>query len=53
MYALSLNKLSSDIHHFYEQKVFVEKILNENHGLPCFCYGHSTGAAIILKVGLA
>ncbi|RDX72077.1 Caffeoylshikimate esterase, partial [Mucuna pruriens] len=32
-----------------DMKVFLEKILNENHGLPCFCYGHSTGAAIILK----
>ncbi|KAH1234069.1 Transcription termination factor MTERF5, chloroplastic [Glycine max] len=30
-------------------KVFLEKILNENHGLPCFCHGHSTGAAITLK----
>ncbi|XP_022633694.1 uncharacterized protein LOC106756766 [Vigna radiata var. radiata] len=42
-YVHSLDDAVSDM------KVFVEKILNENHGLPCFCYGHSTGAAIILK----
>lgn len=32
------------------QKQFLSKILAENPGLPCFCFGHSTGAAIILKV---
>ncbi|KAL9324400.1 hypothetical protein ACSQ67_009257 [Phaseolus vulgaris] len=42
-YVHSLDDAVSDM------KVFLEKILNENHGLPCFCYGHSTGAAIILK----
>lgn len=36
--------------HFDKQKIFLEKVLNENPGLPCFCFGHSTGAAIILKV---
>ncbi|KAL2342317.1 hypothetical protein Fmac_003602 [Flemingia macrophylla] len=32
-----------------DMKMFLEKILNENPGLPCFCFGHSTGAAITLK----
>jgi len=36
--------------HFDKQKAFLEKVLNENPGLPCFCFGHSTGAAITLKV---
>lgn len=30
-------------------KAFVEKIVMDNRGLPCFCFGHSTGAAIVLK----
>ncbi|KAK9115839.1 hypothetical protein Sjap_014786 [Stephania japonica] len=30
-------------------KEFLDKVLMENPGLPCFCFGHSTGAAIILK----
>ncbi|KAF8389667.1 hypothetical protein HHK36_024186 [Tetracentron sinense] len=30
-------------------KAFLEKVLAENPGLPCFCFGHSTGAAIVLK----
>ncbi|KAF6146569.1 hypothetical protein GIB67_008855 [Kingdonia uniflora] len=30
-------------------KEFLQKVLRENSGLPCFCFGHSTGAAIILK----
>lgn len=34
----------------YVQKLFMEKVLAESTGLPCFCFGHSTGAAIILKV---
>ncbi|XP_020201903.1 uncharacterized protein LOC109787753 [Cajanus cajan] len=42
-YVHSLDDAVSDM------KIFIEKILNENHGLPCFCYGHSTGAAITLK----
>ncbi|XP_030472375.1 uncharacterized protein LOC115690235 [Syzygium oleosum] len=33
-------------------KSFIGKILAENPGLPCFCFGHSTGAAIILKAAL-
>ncbi|XP_042499211.1 monoacylglycerol lipase-like [Macadamia integrifolia] len=32
-----------------DMKEFVEKVTAENPGLPCFCFGHSTGAAIILK----
>lgn len=32
------------------QKSFLDKVLSENPGLPCFCFGHSTGAAIVLKV---
>jgi hypothetical protein len=33
------------------QKEFLEDIvLEENHGLPCFLFGHSTGGAIVLKV---
>jgi alpha-beta hydrolase superfamily lysophospholipase len=35
---------------FYKQKVFIEKVISENPGLPLFCYAHSTGAAITLKV---
>ncbi|RDX89214.1 Caffeoylshikimate esterase, partial [Mucuna pruriens] len=32
-----------------DMKIFLEKVLNENPGLPCFCFGHSTGGAITLK----
>ncbi|PIA26390.1 hypothetical protein AQUCO_09400031v1 [Aquilegia coerulea] len=32
-----------------DMKAFIEKIAMENGGLPCFCFGHSTGGAIILK----
>ncbi|KAK7270668.1 hypothetical protein RJT34_25987 [Clitoria ternatea] len=42
-YVHSLDDAVSDM------KVFLEKAVNENPGLPCFCYGHSTGAAITLK----
>ncbi|KAF8052326.1 hypothetical protein N665_1572s0007 [Sinapis alba] len=31
---------------------FLEKVTSENPGLPCFCVGHSTGGAIILKAML-
>ncbi|KAG2319763.1 hypothetical protein Bca52824_012976 [Brassica carinata] len=31
---------------------FLEKVIAENPGLPCFCVGHSTGGAIILKAML-
>jgi hypothetical protein len=34
----------------FMQKSYIEKVVAENPGLPCFCFGHSTGAAIILKV---
>lgn len=33
-------------------KNFLDKVLGENPGLPCFCFGHSTGAAIVLKAVL-
>ncbi|KAG1358783.1 monoglyceride lipase [Cocos nucifera] len=33
-------------------KAFLGKVLSENSGLPCFCLGHSTGAAIVLKAVL-
>nr|XP_010910615.1 uncharacterized protein LOC105036557 [Elaeis guineensis] len=33
-------------------KAFFGKVLSENPGLPCFCFGHSTGAAIVLKAVL-
>ncbi|KAL3716340.1 hypothetical protein ACJRO7_008012 [Eucalyptus globulus] len=33
-------------------KSFIGRVLTENPGLPCFCFGHSTGAAIILKAAL-
>ncbi|MBA0768065.1 hypothetical protein Gotri_016901 [Gossypium trilobum] len=33
-------------------KMFLEKVLAENPGLPCFCFGHSTGGAIVLKAVL-
>lgn len=42
-YVHSLDDAVSDM------KLFLEKVLNENPGLRCFCFGHSTGAAITLK----
>ncbi|TYI53415.1 hypothetical protein E1A91_D11G002100v1 [Gossypium mustelinum] len=33
-------------------KIFLDKVLAENPGLPCFCFGHSTGGAIVLKAVL-
>ncbi|CAL5445317.1 unnamed protein product [Camellia sinensis] len=33
-------------------KSFIGKVVAENPGLPCFCFGHSTGGAIILKAVL-
>ncbi|MED6191804.1 hypothetical protein PIB30_004017 [Stylosanthes scabra] len=42
-YVHSLDYAVSDL------KVFIEKVVTENPGLPCFCFGHSTGAAITLK----
>ncbi|XP_077236209.1 uncharacterized protein LOC143877834 isoform X2 [Tasmannia lanceolata] len=35
-----------------DTKSFLEKVLAENPGFPCFFFGHSTGAAIILKAVL-
>ncbi|KAK9278519.1 hypothetical protein L1049_028087 [Liquidambar formosana] len=35
-----------------DTKTFLEKVLAENPGFPCFCFGHSTGAAIVLKAVL-
>ncbi|KAG6745714.1 hypothetical protein POTOM_050217 [Populus tomentosa] len=34
-------------------KSFLDKVLSENPGLPCFFFGHSTGAAIVLKAVMA
>ncbi|XP_008806627.1 monoacylglycerol lipase [Phoenix dactylifera] len=45
-YVHSLNYAVDDL------KAFLEKILLENPGLPCFCFGHSTGGAIVLKAAL-
>ncbi|GAB2292738.1 hypothetical protein Dimus_026974 [Dionaea muscipula] len=33
-------------------KAFLNNVLTQNPGLPCFLFGHSTGAAIILKAVL-
>ncbi|XP_039064344.1 monoacylglycerol lipase-like [Hibiscus syriacus] len=35
-----------------DMKMFLEKVLAENPGVPCFCFGHSTGGAIVLKAVL-
>nr|GEV24279.1 monoglyceride lipase-like [Tanacetum cinerariifolium] len=35
-----------------DAKAFIRHVLAENPGLPCFCFGHSTGGAIILKAAL-
>ncbi|XVF09400.1 hypothetical protein REPUB_Repub07fG0089200 [Reevesia pubescens] len=35
-----------------DMKMFLEKVLAENPGIPCFCFGHSTGGAIVLKAVL-
>ncbi|XP_057967007.1 uncharacterized protein LOC131157125 [Malania oleifera] len=35
-----------------DMKTFLEKVVAENPGLPCFCFGHSTGGAIVLKAVL-
>lgn len=35
-----------------DMKSFLEKVLAENPGFPCFFFGHSTGAAIVLKAML-
>ncbi|GFP96518.1 monoglyceride lipase [Phtheirospermum japonicum] len=33
-------------------KLFLDKVLAENPAVPCFCFGHSTGGAIVLKAAL-
>ncbi|XP_052150712.1 uncharacterized protein LOC127769050 [Oryza glaberrima] len=45
-YVQSLDHAVSDL------KMYLKKILAENPGLPCFCFGHSTGGGIILKAML-
>ncbi|KAK4414091.1 Monoacylglycerol lipase [Sesamum alatum] len=35
-----------------DMKMFLGKVSAENPGLPCFCFGHSTGGAIVLKAVL-
>ncbi|XP_016453267.2 uncharacterized protein LOC107777694 [Nicotiana tabacum] len=45
-YVPSLDDAVNDMKHF------LSKVLAENPGLPCFCFGHSTGAAIVLKAAL-
>ncbi|GMN46109.1 hypothetical protein TIFTF001_015288 [Ficus carica] len=35
-----------------DMKSFLEKVLSDNPGLPCFCFGHSTGGSIVLKAML-
>ncbi|CAN1159249.1 Caffeoylshikimate esterase [Linum perenne] len=45
-YVPSLDYAVSDL------KSFLDKVIAENPGLPCFCFGHSTGAAIVLKAAL-
>lgn len=45
-YVHSLDDAVSDL------KSYLQKVLADNPGLPCFCFGHSTGAAIILKAML-
>lgn len=45
-YVHSLDAAVSDL------KSFVTKVVDENPSLPCFCFGHSTGAAIVLKAVL-
>jgi acylglycerol lipase len=29
--------------------MYLKKVSAENPGVPCFCFGHSTGGGIILK----
>ncbi|KAF3438308.1 hypothetical protein FNV43_RR21070 [Rhamnella rubrinervis] len=35
-----------------DTKSFIKKVVGDNPGLRCFCFGHSTGGAIILKAVL-
>ncbi|KAI4319238.1 hypothetical protein MLD38_032864 [Melastoma candidum] len=45
-YVHSLDDVVSDL------ESYLEKVKAQNPGLPCFCFGHSTGGAIILKTML-
>ncbi|KAL5209794.1 hypothetical protein ABZP36_005417 [Zizania latifolia] len=45
-YVQSLDHAVNDL------KMYLKKVLADNPGLPCFCFGHSTGAGIILKAVL-
>ncbi|KAL2553507.1 alpha/beta-hydrolase superfamily protein [Forsythia ovata] len=45
-YVHSLNDVVADM------KMFLGKVLAENPAVPCFCFGHSTGGAIVLKAVL-
>ncbi|CAN0902274.1 Monoglyceride lipase [Linum grandiflorum] len=45
-YIPSLDYAVSDL------KSYLDKVMAENPGLPCFCFGHSTGAAIVLRAAL-
>uniref|UniRef100_A0A0E0B2K2 Serine aminopeptidase S33 domain-containing protein n=1 Tax=Oryza glumipatula TaxID=40148 RepID=A0A0E0B2K2_9ORYZ len=44
-YVSSLDHAVGDLKEFLE-----DVVLEENYGLPCFLFGHSTGGAIVLKV---
>lgn len=39
-------------HAVQDMKMYLRKISAENPGIPCFCFGHSTGGGIILKAVL-
>ncbi|XP_022924153.1 uncharacterized protein LOC111431680 [Cucurbita moschata] len=45
-YVHSLDDAVSDL------KSYLQKVLADNPGLPCFLFGHSTGGAIVLKATL-
>jgi acylglycerol lipase len=45
-YVNSLDDAVTDV------KTFIANVTRENPGLPCFVFGHSTGAAIVLKAAL-
>jgi pimeloyl-ACP methyl ester carboxylesterase len=44
-YVSSLDHAVGDLKEFLE-----DVVLEENYGLPCFLFGHSTGGAIVLKL---
>ncbi|KAM0871515.1 hypothetical protein ACQ4PT_039323 [Festuca glaucescens] len=39
-------------HAVQDMKMYLKKVSAENPGVPCFCFGHSTGGGIILKAVL-